>query len=47
MQPELVQAEVALSQARDDLRAGREKVRAQQRLLGEMACRTSSRPTRS
>jgi murein DD-endopeptidase MepM/ murein hydrolase activator NlpD len=37
MQHELVQAEVALSQARDDLRAGREKVKVQQRLLAEMA----------
>ena len=37
MQRELVQAEVALSQARDDLRAGREKVKVQRRLLAEMA----------
>jgi peptidoglycan hydrolase CwlO-like protein len=37
MQHELVQAEVALSQARDDLRAGREKVKEQQRLLAQMA----------
>ncbi|HMD12498.1 MAG TPA: peptidoglycan DD-metalloendopeptidase family protein [Marmoricola sp.] len=36
-QHELVQAEVALSQARDDLRAGREKVKEQQRLLAQMA----------
>ncbi len=37
MQQELVQAEVALSQARDDLRAGRQKVKEQQLLLGQMA----------
>ena len=37
MHHELVRAEVALSQARDDLRAGRERVRVQQRLLAEMA----------
>ena len=37
MQHELVQAEVALSQARDDLRAGREKVKEQERLLAQMA----------
>ena len=36
-QQELVRAEVALSQARDDLRAGRQKVKDQQALLAQMA----------